>query len=146
MQLSFNCPGGYISYVTALHISEHVLKNFWKQEVSLRENSFLDIELVNGDEIKKVNRDYLYKDKKTDVIAFSFTEGGESSPDDILHLGQILISEEAVREQAADIGHSEEEEFKLLLIHGLLHIAGWEEGEDIQKCQIEILKSLSQII
>jgi len=146
MILSYNCPEEYFSGKEAEKIAEYILKNFWRHGVQMPDNPILDIELVAGAEIQRINREYLGRDKRTDVIAFAFTEGEAPPEGEISHLGQIIISEEAVRKQAQAEGHPEKDEFSLLLVHGLLHIAGLEEGEEIRNCQREILNRLNQII
>ncbi|NLB34519.1 MAG: rRNA maturation RNase YbeY [Elusimicrobia bacterium] len=147
MILSYNCPEEYFLPKQAEKLAGYILKNFWRHPVPFPKNPILDIETVDGPEIQRINREYLGRDNRTDVIAFSFIEG-EPSPigEEICHLGQILISKEAVSKQAQAEGHSEKEEFRLLLVHGLLHIAGLEEGEELEDCQIKILNRLSQII
>lgn len=95
--------------------------------------------LVNEEEIRRLNRDYRKIDRATDVISFPDAEDN--------FRGDIFICIEKVNEQAKEYGHSREREFAFLLVHGLLHLQGFDHmnPEDekvmIQK-QEEILTAL----
>ena len=96
---------------------------------------------MNDGKIRAINKKYLQKNHPTDVIAFALEEG-EWTPDDIPLIGQIVISRDAVRRQAKLHNHSTKDEMTILLIHGLLHIAGWKEDREIKKCQEKIKNQL----
>jgi rRNA maturation RNase YbeY len=85
--------------------------------------SELGIELVGDCRMRRLNRDYRGKDSSTDVLAFSFREvpGPVSSL-----IGDVAISIPAVSRQAMAHGHSVDEEFAILLIHGILHLCGYD--------------------
>lgn len=81
--------------------------------------------LVDDREIQELNRRFLGRDKPTNVLAFSMREGEFSS----LHphlLGDLVISIETSRRQSKSSGLSEMEMLTLLLIHGILHLIGYE--------------------
>ncbi|MFW6135135.1 MAG: rRNA maturation RNase YbeY [Elusimicrobiota bacterium] len=125
------------------YITKIVIKNYWKISSKPPEKYKIDINVMPDSEIKKVNKKYLNRDRPTDVIAFSLQEG-EEIPEEIPLIGQIVISKHAAQRQAPQYNHSTQEEMELLLIHGLLHVAGWEEGEKIQKCQEEIKRKIKR--
>ena len=76
---------------------------------------------ISGDgELRRLNRRFLAEDHATDVL--SFPAGDPSDP----HLGDIVVSWPAVRRQAAEFGHDEDSELGLLVVHGLLHVLGWD--------------------
>lgn len=78
--------------------------------------------LLTGDaEIHELNRVYRGKDRPTDVLSFGL--------EDPVNLGQLVISVERAREQAAQIGQSLEEELRFLFAHGLLHLLGYDHEE-----------------
>jgi probable rRNA maturation factor len=85
----------------------------------------LSIALVDDPAIRALNRDWLGIDRATDVLSFSQREGrrrprrGES-------LGDVVISVETARRQAGRGGWTLEEEVNRLLVHGLLHLLGYE--------------------
>jgi probable rRNA maturation factor len=85
----------------------------------------LSLTLVNDREITKLNQQYLARNYPTDVLAFSMKEGefGEVNP---YLLGDVVISVETAKKQAEAKGHSLEEELSLLIIHGILHLLGYD--------------------
>ncbi|HEY4706293.1 MAG TPA: rRNA maturation RNase YbeY [Thermodesulfobacteriota bacterium] len=76
----------------------------------------LSILLTDDDGIRGLNRDYRGKDKPTDVLSFPM--------EDESMLGDVVISMERAREQAAEFKVSEDEELSRLLVHGILHLVG----------------------
>lgn len=79
-----------------------------------------------------MNTKYRGIDKPTDVLSFSLQEGAVKSPEvesDKL-LGDIIISAETAQRQADTLNHSTERELTVLLIHGLLHLTGYDHEED----------------
>jgi probable rRNA maturation factor len=82
--------------------------------------------------IKSLNRKYRGIDKSTDVLSFSLQEGEEKIPEvnDNKLLGDIIISVETAQRQADTLNHSIEKELTVLLIHGLLHLIGYDHEKD----------------
>jgi len=85
--------------------------------------SELGIELVNDRRMRGLNRQYRAKDSSTDVLAFSMREA--PGPVSLL-LGDVVISIPAVARQAKTNRHSTDKEFTVLLIHGILHLCGYD--------------------
>lgn len=85
----------------------------------LKGKKVLSVILVDNEEIHRLNREYRHIDRPTDVISFEDTEGGEE-------LGDVFISIEKAREQAAEYGHSFERELGFLACHGFLHCNGYD--------------------
>jgi len=85
-----------------------------------------DIELIltTDEEIQKLNKTYRNKDKPTDVLSFPL----EEMPG--MPLGSIVISIDTAKRGAEEFGHSVEDEIKLLFIHGLLHLLGYDHETD----------------
>lgn len=130
----------YLSPRKVKKIAAEVIQKHWQLQCGPPEGFKLDINVISDAEIKKINKEYLNRNRPTDVIAFSLQEGEKIPEEDTPLIGQIVISKEAAERQAAEYNHPVEEEMTILLIHGLLHVAGWKEGKDIQRCQ-EIIKS-----
>jgi probable rRNA maturation factor len=84
----------------------------------------IELILTNNEEIQAINKEFRNIDKPTDVLSFPY-EKMPFSP-----LGSIIISYEYVQNVAQKLQHSEQEEFTLLFIHGLLHILGFDHEED----------------
>jgi probable rRNA maturation factor len=92
----------------------------------------LSIALVSDAQIKRLNKLYRNKDKPTDVLSFPIGEKVE----DWLILGDIVISVDTAKRQAQELGYSLEEELKRLLVHGLVHLLGYDHelgGEEEKK-------------
>lgn len=85
--------------------------------------SELGIELVGDRRMRRLNGRYRGKDSSTDVLAFSIRE----APGPVSSLiGDVVISIPAVSRQATSHGHSVDKEFAILLIHGILHLCGYD--------------------
>ncbi len=79
--------------------------------------------LTGDDDVRDLNRDFLDKDEPTDVLSFPARDPSES-------LGDIAISWQRAREQAAARGHAIEDEIEILMLHGLLHLLGYDHETD----------------
>ncbi len=81
--------------------------------------------LLAGDaRLKELNRAFRRKNKPTDVLSFPAVENGEG------HAGDLAISVETAARQAAEHGHSLDAELHILMLHGLLHLAGFDHEAD----------------
>ena len=86
--------------------------------------------LVDEEEIQKINSQYRALDYPTDVISFPSDEDE--------YLGDIFICLEKVYEQARSYSHSNEREFAFLLVHGILHLFGYDhDNETAEQKMIE---------
>jgi probable rRNA maturation factor len=105
----------------------------------------LSILLVDDPQIHQLNKKWRTKDRPTDVLSFAQREGKAADPDDPV-LGDIVISVERAQAQADERGHSRSEELDLLLVHGLLHLLGYEHeggGKRAQKMRAQEKKLLA---
>lgn len=85
----------------------------------------LSILLVDDLQIRELNRQYLHRDRPTNVLAFSMREGEFST----LHphlLGDLAISVETARRQSNRFDLDDQGMVTLLMIHGILHLLGYE--------------------
>ena len=88
-------------------------------------DSEVSILIVDDARIQELNRDYLQRDKPTNVISFSMLEGEETS----LHpqlLGDVVISADTAARDAAEADTPFENELYFLLLHGILHLLGYD--------------------
>jgi probable rRNA maturation factor len=85
----------------------------------------LSLSLVDDRQITEINQKYLHRPRATDVLSFSMREGSFSEINPHL-LGDVVISVETAQRQADEKKHSLEEEVCLLLIHGILHLFGYD--------------------
>jgi rRNA maturation RNase YbeY len=95
----------------------------------------LSLMLVSDSAIRRLNRDYRAKDQPTDVLSFpQFEENGGVALDaktiaanaPPLALGDVVISIDTARRQARELGQSVNARIRTLLIHGLLHLLGYD--------------------
>lgn len=115
----------------------------------------MSLTFVLNDEIRQLNKEYRGVDRATDVISFAAEENGDESAFEIPaelraelpeNLGDLFICLDKVPEQARFLGHSAERELGFLVVHGFLHLNGYdhEEPADEKKMfalQREILDS-----
>jgi probable rRNA maturation factor len=92
----------------------------------------ISITLVSDITIKKLNREYRKKNKATDVLSFAMREG-EFPEFGAAILGDIVVSVETAGRQAAEKGKAIQEEVTFLVIHGLLHLLGYDHQTDAQE-------------
>jgi probable rRNA maturation factor len=112
------------------------------------QNCILSVVLCNDAFILPLNRDYRGKDKPTDVLSFAQREGAFSRHDDPL-LGDVIISLETAQSQSIEHGKTVLQELDLLLVHGILHLLGYDHIEDdeaeiMEKKEQQILINLRQ--
>ena len=101
----------------------------------------LSVLFTNDGRIHLLNRVYREKDEPTDVLSFAFMDEGETVQGATLILGDVVVSLETARRQAAARNVEPRDEIALLLLHGALHLLGYDhedaEGElemfDIQE-------------
>jgi len=94
--------------------------------------SELSIELLGDRRMRSLNRVYRKIDRTTDVLAFAMRESvGLRS----LLLGDVVISVPTARRQAREAGHSVDDELAALLIHGVLHLCGYDHERSAEDAQ-----------
>ncbi len=111
----------------------------------------ISVTFVDNERIRELNREYRGKDASTDVLSFPLIDfaGGEvPNPDVPVGLGDIVLSLERAREQAAELGHGFEREAAFLCVHSVLHLLGYdhelsqEDDEDMCRRQREIMNNI----
>ena len=112
--------------------------------------------VITGDEkIHELNLKYLEEDRPTDVLSFPMNEQSGTAPffvngpDGKLHLGDIIISYPTAVRQAEEHKHSVNREITILLIHGILHLLGYDHDIPGRKCAMNkreaaILKTIEE--
>jgi len=125
------------SRVRTVLVRETVVDQVLQQLLALvgEATSEISIEFVGDARMRRLNRDYRQKDRTTDVLAFACREaGGPATP----MLGDVVVSVPTAMRQAVSLEHSLNEELVRLLIHGLLHVVGYDHErskEDARKMQ-----------
>jgi probable rRNA maturation factor len=115
------------------------------QEAGAIANAEATIVLSDDAHLQALNRQFLGIDAPTDVLSFP---GGDTDPDsEELYLGDVIISLSRAQAQATAGGHPVQDELQLLVIHGVLHLLGYDHAEEDEKekmweIQAKILESL----
>lgn len=110
----------------------------------------LSILIVDDSQIKILNKEYLKREGPTNVIAFPMREGEFSNITPHL-LGDVVISVETAQKEAEKTGISMAERFTQLLVHGILHLFGYdhekseEEAVEMEKKSEELLELINKI-
>lgn len=107
-----------------------------KKVLDLRQRDF-NVCFVSDEEISRMNSVYRGKAVPTDVLSFPWEGEGESGPEDSgaadefrNFLGDIVISVAMAEQNARAEGHSTEDEIQLLILHGVLHLLGYDHETD----------------
>jgi probable rRNA maturation factor len=128
------------------------------EDESIASSAEMGLLITDSKTIQKLNRIYRGQDKPTDVLAFQMTpdmnqepEGSfVSPPDGIRHLGEVVISYPQAVKQAQEQGHGVTRELALLIVHGILHLLGYdhelpEEEQKMRDKENEILSLLELV-
>ncbi len=86
--------------------------------------------------IQELNRNYLGRDVPTDVLAFSAQEQAGAfvvAPEMGGYLGDVIVSYPRAVSQAKEYGHPEDRELYLLIVHGILHLLGYDHADEQEK-------------
>ncbi len=105
----------------------------------------LSIVLTDDSQLQQLNRDFLDIDAPTDVLSFPASETDPESG--TAYLGDVIISVPRAREQALGAAHPLDSEVQLLVVHGVLHLLGYDHAEPAEKsrmwaAQAAILRSI----
>ena len=117
-----------------------VLEQCFKEEKIENSKLYVTITLTDGENIRKINKEYRNIDKATDVLSFPMFEKDELvqkikeksfEHEDVL--GDIVISIPKVEEQAKEYGHSFERELSYMVVHGFYHLMGYDHIKEEDK-------------
>ncbi|HEY8766583.1 MAG TPA: rRNA maturation RNase YbeY [Dehalococcoidia bacterium] len=90
----------------------------------------LSVVLTGDVQIRELNREFAGENHATDVLSFSLREGEAFvAPDETDRLGEVIVSFETAERQADEAGHHVEDEIAHLLVHGVLHLIGYDHVE-----------------
>ena len=133
----------YIEYENEIYEKDLPKNNLqdWISQVLTevdREGFSVSLLFTDDERIKELNNNYRGKDMATDVLSFSQMEGEEFGFENHF-LCDIVIAVPYVTEQAKRLGHSVFEEVRYLILHGILHLIGYDHNED-EDCEISRLE------
>ncbi len=98
---------------------------------------------IDDDKMRSLNKKYRNIDKTTDVLSFAFEDNAKIKYNEFRVLGDIYISIPKMKEQAIENEKTEEAELSFLVIHGFLHLLGYDHmHEDDKKVMFELQEAL----
>lgn len=121
-----------ISNLTRSRIDQKFLRKIAERVfkiVKLKQLQEISLVIVGDARMKALNKKYRGENRITDVLAFDY--------------GEIIICLPQARRQAKELGHSLKEELKTLLIHGILHLAGY--NDETKKDHSKMIKKQEEI-
>jgi len=110
---------------------EKFVKEIICQEYKSDKPLYISLLITDNDTIQNINNEYREKNSATDVISFAYNETENEGHYEVL--GDIIISYDKVKEQAKNYSHSEKREFYYVLLHGILHILGYDHIDEQDK-------------
>ena len=100
-----------------------------EKEVPIAQNGVLNIAFLPDEELQKLNNSYRWIDSTTDVLSFHYFEDFSGLSEDEV-AGEIILSESKILSQSKEYGHTAEKEAYILILHGILHILGFDHETD----------------
>lgn len=114
---------------SGVRINRRVLRAFMLEALRRESARYREVDLVllAPDEMRRLNREFHDQDESTDHLGFQYdAPAGEVS-------GDILVCPAVCRDQAAGFGETERRELARVVIHGVLHLCGWEDGSPAKR-------------
>ena len=106
-------------------------------------NTEVSISFVTDEAIAELNEKYRHKEGPTDVLSFECDGVDDDlsamtlAEDPVFELGDVIIAPDVAARQTREFGTSFEEEISLLLVHGLLHLCGYDHMEEEERLDME---------
>lgn len=120
-----NVNENFVNFTPIYDIIYEVLSEINRELLTIDKE--LNIVFIDKYGIKELNSNFRGIDSETDVLSFSYDE------DEIF--GEVVICPEVIRDQAKEYGNTFEEELTYMLIHGILHLAGYDHENDREKAK-----------
>lgn len=106
----------------------------------LARDSEVSVRIVDADEIQALNREYRRKDAPTNVLSFPAGEVAGLPDDAALPLGDVVICASVVRDEAEAQGKALPDHWAHILVHGTLHLLGFDHQTDVDAAAMETLE------
>lgn len=110
--------------------AERILKIISEKEQA--SFAFVEVVYVDEAEIVRINKEHLDRDYITDIISFRYDEAQAQNTESDIE-GTLFCCAPRIKEQAAEFDETQEREFQRILIHGLLHLIGYEDSSKQEK-------------
>ncbi len=106
--------------------------------MKFKKEAEVSVTVVDGEEIRALNKEFRDIDKVTDVLSFPI---GDKNPDTgEIVLGDIVLCAEKIISQAQEYGHTRKRELAFLTCHSMLHLLGYDHIEDKEREEMEALQ------
>ncbi len=117
----------------------------------LPEGAGISIVITDDETVRRLNRQYRQVDAPTDVLSFPAEDEGPGTLDEPPYLGDLIVALPTVERQAQNEGHTAEDELLLAVVHGSLHLVGYDHDTPEHQAamwavQEELLRSLGVAI
>jgi len=132
------------------YLRDDWLRDVIEKTLCIQKESAVELGLLitNDETVRHLNREYRGVDKPTDVLAFALVGGVSNSdaysfidpPDGLAHLGEVIISYPQAVRQAEEYGHSVEQEVSLIVVHGVLHLLGYDHDTPAREMEMKALE------
>lgn len=110
-----------------------------KEIFNMNSTIFVELSIESPEIIRQLNKKYRKIDKTTDVLSFGYDNFNSDVELPIIHLGEIYINYNRVKEQAKEFGHSIKREFCYLFTHACLHLLGFDHIEDKEAYEMNLI-------
>ena len=110
-----------------------------RPEPIVPEAAELSLVLTDDARIRVLNRDWRGKDKPTNVLSFPSADEDDDDPGPLL--GDVVVAFETCEREAAEEGKRFEDHVTHLLVHGLLHLFGWDHEDEAEADEMEALET-----
>ena len=130
MEINVLIDKEYKKKIKAIWLKKVILRILEAEKVGV--NSEVELVITGDEKVHELNKQYLDEDRTTDVLSFPMSEQKGNQPffvrvpDGKMHLGEIIISYPQASKQAEEHNHPVEREMHILLIHGVLHLLGYD--------------------
>ena len=127
----------FIFNQTKFHIEDYK-ETITKVFDSIENDKGINVILLNSEDMIKLNKKYRGIDSDTDVLSFSYND------EKMTTIGDIFVSHKKIIEQSTRYGHSVHRELAFLVVHGFLHILGYD--HDSKENEVKMLSKQNEIL
>jgi probable rRNA maturation factor len=127
----------FIFNQTKFHIEDY-RETITKVFDSIENDKGINVILLNSEDMIKLNKKYRGIDSDTDVLSFSYND------EKMTTIGDIFVSHKKIIEQSTRYGHSVHRELAFLVVHGFLHILGYD--HDSKENEVKMLSKQNEIL
>ena len=137
MTIYYNYEAKQKLYIPWMNIISDVVTGTLEY-MKFKNEAEVSVSVVDGEQIKELNRDFRNIDRVTDVLSFPI---GDKNPETgEIVLGDIVLCAEKVISQAQEFGHTRKRELAFLTCHSMLHLLGYDHIEEDDRIEMENLQ------